>query len=315
MLAYAVLSNARCAPVQLVVSAGAKVNLVLEVLGQRDDGYHEIVTVMQAIDLSDRLTFDPADTLELATSSPDVPVDETNLVMRAARALRAAAGIASGARITLAKQIPVAAGLGGGSSDAAATLIGLDRLWGLRWPIERLDEIAVTIGMDVPFFLRGGAALGTARGDRLESVDGRPLAFVLINPAIPVSASEAYGRVSPALYTDGTQARDLAGRLGRTGATRVAAALYNALEKAVAPVHPEIGRMRAAALAAGGLGAAMSGSGPTVFGMARSFEHARQLRARLTRGSWRCWATRALRGPAIRVRTITRERLGTGHGR
>ena len=285
------------------MSAAAKVNLALEVLGKRDDGYHDVATVMQAVDLSDRLAFEPSDDLELVTASPEVPPDGTNLVMRAARALTDAAHVARGARMTLIKRIPVAAGLGGGSSDAAATLVGLDRLWGLGWPVERLEEVAVTLGMDVPFFLRGGAALATARGDRLESVESRPLALVLVNPGVPVSTAEAYGRVTSAMYTDGTQARELARSLGTRGATRVAAALYNGLAAAVVPIRPEIERMRAAVLAAGALGALMSGSGPTVFGVARSFEHARQLRARLTRGSWACWATRTLRGPAIRVRT------------
>ena len=285
------------------MSAAAKVNLALEVLRRRDDGYHDVATVMQAVDLSDRLTFEPADDLEFVTENPDVPRDGSNLVVRAARALGEAARIGRGARMTLVKRIPVAAGLGGGSTDAAATLVGLDRLWDLRWPVERLAEVAMTLGMDVPFFLGGGAALATDRGDRLERVESRPLAFVLVNPGVPVSTAEAYGRVTPAMYTDGSQARELARSLGTRGATRVAAALYNGLEAAVVPIRPEIERMRAAVLAAGALGALMSGSGPTVFGVARSFEHARQLRARLTRGSWACWATRGLRGPAIRVRT------------
>src|SRR2546430_81641 len=187
---------------RLVLNAAAKVNLILEVLGKRDDGYHEIVTVMQAVDLSDRITLEDADVLELA-SSPGVPADGRNLALRAATALREAAGVTRGARITLDKRIPVAAGLGGGSADAAAVLLGLDRLWRGR----------------------GGGGAG----------------------------------------------------------------------------HPPIGRMRAALLAAGALGALMSGSGPTVFGVARSFEHARQIRRRLTRGAWDCWAVRTLTGPAIRM--------------
>jgi 4-diphosphocytidyl-2-C-methyl-D-erythritol kinase len=285
-----------------VLNAAAKVNLVLEVLGKREDGYHELVTVMQAVDLSDRLTLEEAEALELRTSAPGVPTDGRNLAMRAAVALREAAGVTRGARITLDKRIPVAAGLGGGSTDAAAVLLGLNRLWRLAWPLARLDEVAMGLGMDVPFFLRGGTALATGRGERVERLrGGRSLGLVLVNPRFAVSTAETYARVTPAMYTDGRHAKAVAGGPGGRTAARVAASLYNGLEAAVEAAHAPIGRMRAALLAAGALGAVMSGSGPTVFGVARSYEHARQIRRRLTRGSWDCWAVRTLTGPAVRM--------------
>ncbi len=295
-----------------MLSAAAKVNLVLEIRGKRADGYHELATVMQAVDLSDRLVLDEAPGLGLAVNTDGVPCDATNLALRAATTLREAAKIDRGVHITLDKRIPVAAGLGGGSSDAAAVLLGLNRLWGLRWPAARLAEVATALGMDVPFFLRSGAALGTGRGEVLEPVVAGALALVLVNPAFGSSTAEAYGRVTAAMYTDGSRARKLAELLRTRQAARVAASLYNGLEAAVASHHPEIERMRAALLAAGALGAAMSGSGPTVFGVARSFEHARQIRARLTRASWRCWAVRTLAGPAVRMRTSTMSSLGRG---
>ena len=285
-----------------MISAAAKVNLALEVLGKRADGYHEIATVMQAVDLSDRVALEDAESLELQVNVFDSPADATNLAMRAAVALRDAAGVDRGARIVLDKRIPVAAGLGGGSSDAAAVLLGLNRLWDLRWPAERLTELATGLGMDVPFFLEGGPALATARGERLERIAGSPLALVLVNPGVAVSAAEAYGRLSTAAYSGGDCVRDMAAALRTRRPARIAASLYNALEAAVVPMRPEIRRIEAALLAAGALGAMMSGSGPTVFGVARSFDHARQIRARLVRGSWSCWAVRALQGPAIRVR-------------
>jgi 4-diphosphocytidyl-2-C-methyl-D-erythritol kinase len=284
-----------------MLTAAAKVNLALEVLDRRTDGYHEIATVMQTVDLADRLTLDESDALEFRCVASDVPTDETNLALRAALALREAAAQPRGVRITLDKRIPVAAGLGGGSSDAAAVLLGLNRLWGLRWSMARLTDVAVTLGMDVPFFLRGGAALGTGRGERLRPVAGAPLALVLANPGVGASAAEAYGRVTRAMYSDGTRCRAVIAALRSRRPARVAASLYNGLERAVTPAHPEIVRMRAALLAAGALGAVMSGSGPTVFAVARSFEQARQIRARVTRGSWRCWAVRTLRGPAVRM--------------
>jgi 4-diphosphocytidyl-2-C-methyl-D-erythritol kinase len=289
-----------------VLSAAAKVNLVLEVLSKRPDGYHEIVTLLQTVDLADRLTLEDADTLELRASAAGLPTDGTNLALRAAQALQKAAGIEQGVRIALDKRIPVAAGLGGGAADAAAVLIGLNRLWGLGWSVARLADVAVGLGMDVPFFLQGGGALATGRGERLEPVAGRGLALVLVNPRFGSSTAEVYGRVTPAMYSDGKRALALVDALRSGRAARVAASLYNGLRAAVAPIHPEVGRMEAALLAAGALGAAMSGSGPTVFGVARSFEQARQIRTRLARASWACWAVRTTRGPAVRVRNDTR---------
>ena len=286
-----------------MVSAACKVNLVLEVLGKRADGYHELATVMQAVDLGDRIVLEDHDGLELRTVSPGIPADGTNLTLRAARALREAAGIERGVRITLDKRIPVAAGLGGGSTDAAAVLLGLNRLWGLRWPVARLEAVAVTLGMDVPFFLRGGIALAMGRGERLAPVAGGAIALVLVNPRLALSTAEVYGRVTPEMYSDGARARSLVGAMATRRPARVAATLYNGLEAAVAPGVPDIAKMKAALLAAGALGAAMSGSGPTVFGIARSLEQARQIQRRVARGSWECWAVRTLRGPAIRIRT------------
>jgi 4-diphosphocytidyl-2-C-methyl-D-erythritol kinase len=181
-------------------------------------------------------------------------------------------------------------------------LAGLNRLWELRWPAGRLEELAVGLGMDVPFFLRGGAAHATGRGERLAPLGGAVLGLVLVNPRFPLSTAEVYGRVTPAVYSDGSRAREMAGALDSRRAGRIAASLYNGLEQATRPAYPQIGQMQAALIAAGALGASMSGSGPTVFGVARSWEQARQIRARVARGSWECWAVRTLRGPAIRIR-------------
>jgi 4-diphosphocytidyl-2-C-methyl-D-erythritol kinase len=302
VLAFDALSKGSGKARALVLSACAKINLALEVLSRRPDGYHEIATVMQTVDLADRLVLEEADELAISTNVPGVPADERNLAYRAAAALRDAAQVSRGVRIALDKRIPVAAGLGGGSSDAAAVLTGLNRLWGLRWPVARLEELAVGLGMDVPFFLRGGAALATGRGERLDPLGGAVLALVLVNPRFPLSTAEMYGRVTPAMYSGGAQARQMAGALESRRPGRVAASLYNGLEAAAGATYPQIGQMRAALLAAGAMGAAMSGSGPTVFGIARSWEQARQIRGRVARGSWECWAVRTLRGPAVRIR-------------
>ncbi|HEX7787674.1 MAG TPA: 4-(cytidine 5'-diphospho)-2-C-methyl-D-erythritol kinase [Methylomirabilota bacterium] len=287
---------------ELALRTSAKVNLALEVLGKRADGYHEIATVLQAVDLFDRIVLGAADTLSLDTDDPDLPTDDGNLMMRAARLLQKAAGIEAGARIRLQKRIPVAAGLGGGSSDAAATLWGLNRLWKLRWPAARLRELAVELGMDVPFFLGPGRAVATGRGEQLAALPGGGgYALVLVNPRVPLSTREVYGRVPAGWHAEPVGTERVIDALRTRSVSRVAAALTNNLEAVVEPVLPVIGRMKAALLAAGALGAIMSGSGPTVFGMARSLDHARQIRDRVSRAGWACWAVRTNSGPAIRA--------------
>src|SRR5262245_12967269 len=283
----------------MVLRTSAKVNLVLEVLGKRPDGYHEVATVLQAVDLFDRLTVETADAISLESSDPGLPTDDGNLVVRAARLLQEAAKRREGARIRLDKRIPVAAGLGGGSSDAAATLWALNRVWGLRWSRERLAELGAKIGSDVPFFLGRGRAVGTGRGERLRGLMSRGgLALVLVNPNFPLSTAEVYGRVPKGWTGEARGTARMVEALRRHSARGVAAALTNSLETLVEPVVPMIGRMKAALLAAGALGAAMSGSGPTVFGVARSLDHAQSIRRLVNRA---CWSVRSGSGPAIRA--------------
>lgn len=302
MIACAALSKRSRGSQGLVLRTSAKVNLALEVLGKRGDGYHEIATVLQAVDLFDRLTMETADILSLHADDPELPTDDGNLVMRAARLLQKTAGIEKGARLRLQKRIPVAAGLGGGSSDAAATLLGLNRLWGLRWPRARLQELAVELGMDVPFFLGTGRAVARGRGERLQALPGGGgYALVLVNPRTPLSTREVYGRVPAGWHAEPTGTERVIEALRRRNVAALAAALTNNLERVVEPVLPVIGRMKAALLAAGALGAIMSGSGPTVFGLARSLDHARQVRSRVSRAGWACWAVRTNSGPAIRA--------------
>jgi 4-diphosphocytidyl-2-C-methyl-D-erythritol kinase len=289
-------------PRRIALRASAKVNLALEVLGKRPDGFHEIATVMLAVDLADRLTLESAATTSFHADDPGLPTDERNLVVRAARLLGEAAGVEAGVRISLVKRIPVAAGLGGGSSDGAATLWGLNRLWGLGWSRARLMELAVRLGMDVPFFLGDGPALATGRGEHLEPLaETGEYALVLVNPGVALSTREVYDRVPVGWQAEATGTRRVMEALGTRNAGRVAAALTNNLERVVEPILPALARMKAALLAAGALGAVMSGSGPTVFGLARSLDHARQIRRRVNRVGWSCWAVRTLSGAPIRV--------------
>jgi len=287
---------------RLVLRTSAKVNLALEVLGRRSDGYHELSTVLQAVDLFDRLTVETAGTISLETNDAALPTDDGNLIVRAARLLRETAGVKAGARIVLDKRIPVAAGLGGGSSDAAATLWGLNRLWGLRWRRERLMALAVGLGMDVPFFLGPGRALGTGRGEMLKALPAvGGYAMVLVNPGVPLSTQAVYSRVPKGWRAEPEGTKRVLEALRTRSAARLSAALTNHLERWVEPAMPAIGRMKAALLAAGALGAVMSGSGPTVFGVARSLDQARQIQRRVSRAGWSAWAVRTNSGACIRA--------------
>ena len=173
------------------LSAPAKVNLTFEALGRRADGYHEVRTVLHAVSLADEIAFAPADDLSLAVEPPEAgafssaasaPTGDDNLVLRAARLLRREAGVKTGAAIRLRKRIPVAAGLGGGSSDAAAALRGLRRLWGLDLDADALRELAAQLGSDVPFFVTGGAALAEGRGERLTPLPPAQGGMVVMAP-------------------------------------------------------------------------------------------------------------------------------------
>lgn len=242
------------------VRAFAKINLSLRVVGTRPDGYHELRTVFQSIALHDTLTIRRRrGPLTLTCDDPACPRDRTNLVWRAAeRVWRAAGkrGQPQGVAIHLAKRIPVEAGLGGGSSDAAAAIRVLGRMW--RVAPSRQREIAAALGADIPYFFEGGTVLGLDRGDLLfQLVDGPAVWVVLLVPGFGVSTKEAFG-----WHDDEMRARARSGR--RPVAARPA---QNDLEPVVAKHHPEIARMVRALRRAGATDAAMSGSGASVFGL------------------------------------------------
>lgn len=250
--------------------ACAKINLYLAVLGRLPDGYHDIETVFQSVDLYDELGFERAEDIEVSCSIPEL-CGQGNLAHVAAEQLRAAAGVTFGARIHIEKQIPVAAGLAGGSADAAAALVGLNGLWRLGLSADALAGIAARIGADVPFCLVGGTAFGTGSGTKLSKVT--PLhdrLVVLGKPVGSLLASDVYAafdedptephRSSTALraYLDVEQEGDI-GPL-----------MENALEPAVIGLMPPVRRVRDAALSAGANCALVSGSGPSVFAIADS---------------------------------------------
>lgn len=257
---------------RLSIQARAKINWTLDVVGTLPSGYHDLDMLMQSVTLCDRLTIEDAAecTLSVRMQGGYVPADGSNLVLRAARALQEATGETRGARMTLRKYIPVAAGMGGGSSDAAAALKGLNLLWGLGLPDERLEEIGLTIGADVPFCIRGGLQRAQGVGERLTPLPlKRPLYLVAFQPCRGLSTKEVF----TALHEEGI---DPADRPDNDAAQRALAAgdvrllgrsMGNVLEPVSRRMRPQLDEAIRAIESSGALGARMTGSGSAVFGV------------------------------------------------
>jgi 4-diphosphocytidyl-2-C-methyl-D-erythritol kinase len=250
----------------VLVPAFAKVNLTLEVLGRRADGYHELASVMQTISLHDTIALRPAPdgARSLTCDLPAIAGDQ-NLVLRAAHALARAAGCPSGVAIELHKETPLQAGLGGGSSDAASVLLALARLWEYELPADRLATLAADLGSDVPFFLAGGAALVTGRGEGVEPLpDPDPFWLVLLRPPVTIPTAAAYAALTPADFADGSASAALAGAL-RGGQPMPLGRPVNSFERAVLCDYPPVVRAWEAFVAAGPPSVRLSGSGSTLF--------------------------------------------------
>ncbi|MFT3744658.1 MAG: 4-(cytidine 5'-diphospho)-2-C-methyl-D-erythritol kinase [Pyrinomonadaceae bacterium] len=252
----------------------AKINWTLRVLGKRGDGFHELFTLFQTVSLSDTLSFAEAGYLELTCDDPSIPTDERNLILRTAHAMRDKFAVEKGAAIHLEKRIPSPGGLGGGSSNAAVALIGLNRLWDLDLPLYELHSIAEEIGSDVPFFLYGGTAMGTGRGELIEPIEDISAEnMVIVTPPIAVSTAEAfYGLNAPALTIE---ERNRILPVCRSEALTLdprRTALINDFEGMVFSAHPEIAWAKTALLELGAVNAAMSGSGASVFAIFDNIE-------------------------------------------
>lgn len=245
----------------------AKINWLLRVLGKRQDGYHEIFTVFQTVSLHDTIYFEQSDDLILTCDGVSVPTDDRNLIIRAANALRLSIGIDRGVAIHLEKRIPSPGGLGGGSSNAAVTLFGLSRLWDVEIEYREMKAIAVGLGSDVPFFLCGGTAIGTGRGEVIGSIADADEQFMLIvTPNISVSTQNAFEGMKARTLTNADLSRILP--VCRTEADSRDlhhSVLKNDLEASVFNAHPEIRRVKETLLELGAVNAAMSGSGASVF--------------------------------------------------
>lgn len=266
----------------MYIKAHAKINLVLAAGKRRPDGYHEVETVLQQLELHDRLEFRAADNLSLYTDSLEVPSGPENLVWRAAVLLRARHNCKRGAEIRLYKSIPVAAGLAGGSADAAATLVGLSRFWGLNLPLETLQDLGTELGTDVPFCLAGPTALARGRGDVVTPLPpAPPLGVMLVKPPYGVLAAEAYARFDRLPPGDYPELSLVLQGLAARDARAIARGLSNNLEPAVFDLHPELEAIKRRIRDSGALGALMAGSGPTVFGLTPDLATAETVAAKL----------------------------------
>ena len=258
----------------LTVFSPAKINLYLRILGKRPDGYHELETLMVPLGFGDEITLWPhADRLKLECDNPSLPTDDSNLALRAAKRLAERCGVKQGAKIALTKRTPLAAGLGGGSSNAAAVLCGLNQLWGLQADDSMLHELAAGMGSDINFFLAGGAALCGGRGERIEAVPCKLSASVLlVNPGFGISTKWAYERWAKTAAESRLTASPppvslLLRALAEDDLAGVSRCLFNSLEAPSIRKFPVLELIKNTMRDNGARGALMSGSGATVFGL------------------------------------------------
>ena len=272
-----------------------KINLALAVLGRRADGYHEIRTVFQSVDLHDELEFRPSSDLRVHCDQLPGLSPWENLVWRAGRALAEAFSVRQGAEIRLHKRVPPGAGLGGGSSNAAAALMGLTRLWGLDLSREALVPVARGLGADVPFFLEGGTAIGSGKGDEVRPLRDLPEQhLVVVYPGVHIATASAYRALSSELTSEVSlfkiqrfcsQVEDGASCL---------AEIFNDFETTILRDYPAVREAKESLTARGAAATLLSGSGSSVFGFFRNEESALAASRELDRGSWRAFPAKTL---------------------
>jgi len=280
----------------VTLRAHAKVNLTLEVLGERSDGYHEIATVLQTISLADTIGIEEAETLELRCDVPALRSND-NLVLKAARILQGTTACGKGAVIDLVKRIPVAAGLGSGSTDAAAALMGLNLLWGLHLPVERLQEVGAEVGSDVPFFLHGGTAVARGRGEKVT-----PLApvgetwMVLLSPhlgAVGNKTAKMYSLLEASHHTSGQLAQEFADNCGGGGSVDLGR-LFNVFENVAFDFFPGLSSYRSLLAEAGAECVHLAGAGPALFAPVRDRQAGQGVLNKLEAGGHEAYLVRSV---------------------
>jgi 4-diphosphocytidyl-2-C-methyl-D-erythritol kinase len=279
--------------------APAKINLYLEIIGDRSDNYHELAMILQSIDLADEIELHSisTDTIRVHCNHPQVPTDQSNLAYRAAELMATQFpnifAKYGGVEITITKRIPVAAGLAGGSTNAAAVLVGINLLWKLGLTQSELEELGATLGSDVPFCVAGGTAIATGRGEQLSPLPSLNNIYIVLGKykSLEVSTpwayksyrqeySDSYIRDSDnlAIRASAVHSGEMVKAVLHQDAKEIAQKLHNDLEKVVLPAYPQVLQLRETFVNAGVLGTMMSGSGPSVFALCESQEHAEQVK-------------------------------------
>ncbi|PZO38183.1 MAG: 4-(cytidine 5'-diphospho)-2-C-methyl-D-erythritol kinase [Pseudanabaena frigida] len=292
---------------RISLKSAAKINLYLEITGNRPDGYHDLVMVLQSIDLCDRIDMRKIgnDEIHVLCNNPEVPCDRTNLAYKAAALMQNTYPNIGGIEIAIDKQIPMGAGLAGGSANAAAVLVGIDRLWDLGLTQSQLCDFAAQLGSDIPFCVAGGTALATGRGESLSPLpDLIDLVLVICKPRnIAISTAWAYQtfRSQGLLATSKVKDRNLSSQMvtaiasgGESAPTKIGRFLYNDLERVVLPEYPEIADLKNKLLDRECLGAMMSGSGSTVFAIAPDLDRAYQIAEAVRTEDLDVWVVKSL---------------------
>jgi len=280
------------------VRAYAKINLTLDILGKRTDGYHDLVTVMQTVDLYDTICLSATEDnqVQIKCTMPELSNDD-NLASRAVHLVRQRLGIRQGVLIELHKRIPMAAGLGGGSSDAAAVLLALQHWWQLQLSPTHLLDIASSLGSDVPFFLTGGLALCEGRGERVTALSshwpGTMRWLLLLKPAISVSTAAVFRNLPASDYTDGMHSRAVCTAL-HAGHIPALEDLHNCFERSVLETYPEVDLSREDLLQAGAAFVRLSGTGPTLFAPFSDLTLAQKVQKQLQTQGYEVYLSRAI---------------------
>lgn len=254
---------------KLEVTARAKINLTLDVIGKRPDGYHQVEMIMQTINLADNIILEQnsKDGIMVSSNNPEIPANSDNLAYRAAMALKQASGFPGGVKIHIDKQIPVEAGLAGGSTNAAAVLKGLNRLWSLGLTIDQLMGIGKTIGSDIPFCILGGTALATGTGVEVAPIPPVPeMHLVLVKPYFGVSTARVYQNFRPEKVIKRPDTQGMLKAIQAGDREAIITLCANTLESVTLELYPQVAEIKERLTKAGAQGVLMSGSGPTVFG-------------------------------------------------
>lgn len=272
---------------EIKLKARAKINLTLDVTGKRENGYHELEMIMQTISLYDGITLRPIeeDAIQISSNASWMPTDSRNLAWKAADLMRRTYHIKKGIAINIDKRIPVAAGLAGGSADCAAVLVGMNHLFHLGLSSKKLEELALTMGTDIPYCVRRGTVLATGLGEILKDIrPSCPFCYVVLaKPPVGVSTAKVYQNLKWQEIENHPSAQDMVSAIAEGNVAKMGTLLGNVLETVTIPMHPEINKIKKVMSAKGAEGTLMSGSGPTVFGLFTDLKKAKRTAAIIRR--------------------------------